>query len=141
MARAIERAARRTGLPVAYSGGFTPHPKISYAGAVPTGVASEAEYFEIGLTAPRAPGDVGERLDAALPAGLDVVDVTEVPGRSMADDLQVSEWRVALPGERDEAVAAACREFMAAARVDVERLTAKGIRPHGCAGSGRHAGA
>jgi radical SAM-linked protein len=128
VARAIERATRRSGLPVAYSGGFTPHPKISYAGAVPTGVASEAEYFEIALTAPCSPGDVGERLDAAMPEGLDVVDVTEVRAGSLTDDLQVSEWQVALQGERDDAVEAACRTFMAAARVEVERLTPKGIR-------------
>jgi radical SAM-linked protein len=128
VARAIERAARRTGLPVAFSGGFTPHPKISYAGAVATGVASEAEYFEIGLTSPRPPGDVRDRLDAALPTGLDVIDVTEVQAGHLTDDLQVSEWRVTLPGERDSVVAAACREFMATAHVEVERSTTKGIR-------------
>jgi len=128
VARAIERAARRTGLPVAFSAGFTPHPKISYAGAAATGVASEAEYFEIGLTSRCAPGEVGERLDAALPAGLDVIDVAEAGGGSLADDLQVSEWRVTLPGQPQEAVAAACREFMATAWVEVERRTAKGIR-------------
>src|SRR4029077_20131205 len=48
-ARAFERALRRARVPMAYSGGFTPHPKISYIGAAPTGVASEAEYLEIGL--------------------------------------------------------------------------------------------
>jgi radical SAM-linked protein len=128
VARAIERATRQAGLPVAYSGGFTPHPKISYAGAVATGVASEAEYFEIGLASPCVPSDVAGRLDAALPAGLDVIDVTEARGGGLADDLQVSEWRVTLPGQRADAVAAACRRFMAAARVDVERKTVKGLR-------------
>src|SRR5205814_6417538 len=48
-ARAFERALRRAEIPMAYSAGFTPHPKISYVGASPTGVASEAEYLEIGL--------------------------------------------------------------------------------------------
>ena len=48
-ARAFERALRRAGVPMAYSAGFTPHPKISYVGAAPTGTASEAEYLEIGL--------------------------------------------------------------------------------------------
>ena len=47
--RALERALRRAGLPMAYSQGFSPHPKISYLPAVPTGVASEAEYVEIAL--------------------------------------------------------------------------------------------
>ena len=128
IARAIERAVRRSGLPVAYSGGFNPHPKLSYSGAVPTGVASEAEYVEIGLTASCVPADVRDRLDAALPPGLDVIDVTESSAGSLADELQVSEWRVTLQGERADAVAAACREFMAAGRVDVERSTAKGLR-------------
>ena len=50
--RALERALRRAGVPMAYSAGFTPHPKVSYAGAAPTGVASEAEYVELSVTAP-----------------------------------------------------------------------------------------
>ncbi len=129
VARAIERAVRRAGLPVAFSGGFTPHPKISYAGAAATGVASEAEFFEIGLTSRCEPADVGERLGAALPAGLDVLDVLDAAAsRSLADDLQASEWRVTLPGVGEKAVAAACREFMAAERVEVEKRTAKGTR-------------
>jgi radical SAM-linked protein len=45
--RAFERALRRARVPMAYSAGFTPHPKVSWAGAAPTGVASEAEYVEI----------------------------------------------------------------------------------------------
>ncbi|MBX5448366.1 MAG: DUF2344 domain-containing protein, partial [Acidothermus cellulolyticus] len=49
--RALERAVRRAGLPIAYSAGFTPHPRISYVGAAPTGAASEAEYVELALTA------------------------------------------------------------------------------------------
>ena len=49
--RAFERALRRSAVPMAYSAGFSPHPKVSYAGAAPTGVASEAEYLEIGLQA------------------------------------------------------------------------------------------
>ena len=128
VARAIERAVRRAGLPVAYSGGFTPHPKLSYAGAVATGVASEAEYFEIAFTRPCECDDVRERLGAALPAGLDVIEVTEAGHGSLADELQMSEWRIVLPGESEDAVAAACRQFMAAGQVEVERRTAKGLR-------------
>ena len=65
-ARAFERAVRRAGVPIAYSQGFTPHPKISYASAAPTGVASEAEYLEIGLQAVVDPVEVREALDRAL---------------------------------------------------------------------------
>src|SRR6059058_1538749 len=61
--RAFERALRRAEVPMAYSAGFTPHPKVSYAGAAPTGVASEAEYLEIALTAPRDPEGLRRLLD------------------------------------------------------------------------------
>ena len=47
--RAFERAIFRARIPMAYSSGFNPHPRISYAGASPPGAASEAEYLEIGL--------------------------------------------------------------------------------------------
>ena len=50
LARTLERALRRAQVPMAFSAGFSPHPKISYLGAAPTGAASEAEYLEIGLS-------------------------------------------------------------------------------------------
>src|SRR4051794_41622615 len=71
-ARAFERALRRAAVPMGYSAGFSPHPKISYVGAAPTGVASEAEYLEIGLAEERDPDDVRRGPDAALPARLDI---------------------------------------------------------------------
>jgi Uncharacterized protein conserved in bacteria (DUF2344) len=80
VARAFERGVRRAGLPIAYSAGFTPHPKISYAGGAPTGVASEAEYLSLALTARQAETQVCQRLNAALPDGIDVIDVTETRG-------------------------------------------------------------
>src|ERR687883_1213011 len=79
-ARAFERAVQRAGVPVAYSQGFTPHPKISYASAAPTGVASEAEYLEVGLQARVDPAEVGAALDAALSPGLDVLDAVIAAG-------------------------------------------------------------
>ena len=61
VARSFERAVRRAGLPVAHSHGFSPHPRLSWVGAAPTGAASEAEYVEIGLTEAVEPGGGGER--------------------------------------------------------------------------------
>ena len=70
--RAFERALRRAAVPMAYSSGFSPHPRISYPNASPTGAATEAEYLEIGLAAACDPDKVRVALDAALPPGLDV---------------------------------------------------------------------
>jgi len=72
--RALERALRRARVPMAYSAGFSPHPKISYANSAPTGAASEAEYVEIGLVRRCDPGALRVALDEALPPGLDIID-------------------------------------------------------------------
>src|SRR5215813_2002805 len=83
-ARAFERAVRRAGVPIAYSQGFTPHPKISYVGASPTGVASEAEYLELGLQSAVDPEALRVALDAALSPGLDVLEAVEAgPGAAL----------------------------------------------------------
>src|SRR3982751_707293 len=96
-ARAFERALRRAAVPMAYSAGFTPHPKISYVGAAPTGVASDAEYVEIGLTERVDPQRLHAALDASLPPGLDVVEVVEARTASLADRIEASAWEVHLP--------------------------------------------
>jgi len=128
IARAVERGVRKAELPIAYSAGFTPHPKISYAGAAPTGTASEAEYLELSLTASRDAADVRDRLDAALPDGIDVIDVTEEASSLGAGRFEASCWEVALPGIEQHEAAAAAETFMNCADVQVERLTSKGIR-------------
>ena len=121
----------RAGLPMAYSSGFNPHPRISYAGAAPTGSASEAEYVEIGLAQVVDPADVLAVLAEALPDGLDVVEIAESPGGSLADLLQASSWVVDLPTPLPLAEAAVAA-FLAAESVQVERMTKKGLREFDC---------
>ena len=125
-ARAFERALRRASVPMAYSAGFTPHPKISYMGAAPTGVASEAEYLEIGLARRVDIGELSRSLDAALPDGLDIVDAVEADAGALADRLQATAWRIELPGVPADDVAAALETFLDAEKVEIERLTKDG---------------
>jgi len=126
--RAIERGVRRAGVPVAYSAGFSPHPRISYSGGAPTGSASEAEYLELSVTRRCEPADVGRRLNDALPDGIDVVEVVEADGRSAAVAPDASEWEVIWPGVARADAARAVAEFLAEPSVQVERLTSKGTR-------------
>jgi radical SAM-linked protein len=128
IARAVERGVRRAGLPVAFSAGFSPHPKISYSGGAPTGAASEAEYLEIALTASQDPADVRARLDAALPDGIDVIEVTDLAVASAAPQLEASVWQVVLPGVQPPEAAAAVQAFLASEHVEVDRRTSSGIR-------------
>lgn len=128
VARAFERGVRRAGLPIAYSSGFTPHPKISYAGGAPTGVASEAEYLSLGLSSRSDAEAVREQLNAALPDGIEVIDVTDAVGGLPTGQLTASEWHVILPGLPPQAVAPAVEAFLALEHAPVERLTSKGVR-------------
>ena len=127
-ARAFERALRRAEVPMAYSAGFSPHPKISYAGAAPTGVASEAEYLEIGLAKACDPEAIRARLDAALPPGLDVVDVVEAEPPGLAERLEASQWRIVLPDVSPDEARGAVATLLAADSAPVQRLTKDGTR-------------
>ncbi len=131
--RAFERAVVRARLPMAYSSGFNPHPRISYAGASPTGAASEAEYLEIGLAKVVDPDDVRRALVDALPDGLDVLEVVDAskPGGSLADRLEASRWTMVVAAPPD-AVRSAVEAFLAVDSVPVERMTKKGLRSFDC---------
>lgn len=127
--RAFERALRRAGVPMAYSGGFTPHPKISYANSVATGVASEAEYVEVAVADRVDPHALRGALDAALPPGLDVLEVVEATGAGpLADRLEASRYEVVLPEVGEPVARAAVEALLAASEVRVERLTKNGVR-------------
>ncbi|WP_037906817.1 TIGR03936 family radical SAM-associated protein [Actinacidiphila yeochonensis] len=133
--RAFERALRRADVPMAYSAGFTPHPKVSYANAAPTGVGSEAEYLEIGLARHCDPQELRRLLDESLPPGLDIVDAVEAHTSGLADRLEASVWEVRLDGVEPERAREAAAEFLAAESVEVQRATKNGTRTFDCRGA------
>lgn len=97
--RSIERALRRTGLPVAYSEGFNPHPKIAFASALPLGATSVAEYVDVVFSAPVLPRQLEAALSEQLPLGLRIVEAREVPlhGPALMAELCDSFWQVTFP--------------------------------------------
>lgn len=132
--RSFERAVFRARVPMAYSSGFNPHPRISYAGAAPTGSASEAEYLEIALAEVLDPAVVHQQLDEAMPDGLDVVQVVDaatLPAGSLADLLSASRWTIDTAADPAGA-RAAVDAFLAEGSVVVERMTKKGLREFDC---------
>lgn len=126
--RSFERALRRGSIPIAFSAGFSPHPKVSYANAAPTGVASEAEYLEIGVALRCDPERLRVVLDDCLPEGFDVVEIVEAGAGSLADRLEASRWQIVLPGADPATVEAAVAAFLAEEVVEVERMTKNGVR-------------
>ena len=129
IARAFERALRRAQVPMAYSAGFSPHPKISWVGAAPTGVASEAEYVEISVAERVDLARLQAALDESLPTGIDVVDVVEAPvGTSLPDRVEASSWGIRLPQVPLETLHRAVGAFLTAESVPVTRLMKDGVR-------------
>ena len=126
--RAFERALFRARVPMAYSSGFNPHPRISYAGASPTGAASEAEYLEIALAEEVDPATVHRDLDASLPDGLDLLEVVVSAGGSLPDRLEASVWEITLRGIDESVLGDAVDRLLAATEAPVERMTKKGLR-------------
>ena len=90
--RALERALRRAAVPMAFSAGFHPHPKISYANAAPTGTASEAEYVEISVTERVDPEACARRWTRRCRSAWTCCEVVEAAPGALADRLQASDW-------------------------------------------------
>lgn len=93
-----ERAARRAELPLAYSQGFHPQPKMNMAAALPLGFSSRCEVMDMRLEQEIPLDDLPTRLNDTLPSGLQVVGVEQVDEREPALQTQVasSEYEVTL---------------------------------------------
>ncbi|MSQ33103.1 MAG: DUF2344 domain-containing protein [Dehalococcoidia bacterium] len=95
--RLWERAFRRSGLPLAYSAGFSPHPRLSMAAPLPVGVTSECELMDAVLERPVAPPTlIVQSLNRALPPGLEVSDAWDVPPQlpSLQSLVRFAEYQV-----------------------------------------------
>lgn len=117
--RAWERTLRRAGLPLAYTQGFSPHPRIALAAPLPVGFEGERELMDVWLDPALAPMVVRSRLEPELPPGLEVIDVDEVAERlpSLQSSLRAARYRITFAAGEVEAVALAGRlaDFLALA--------------------------
>lgn len=93
LAKTWERVLRRAQMPLEYTQGFNPRPRMQFAAALPVGVTSESEYLDIWLTerlGGQFPGDWIGRLAATSPAGLQIYALVEVPIKDAALPTQVT---------------------------------------------------
>jgi|YNPNPStandDraft_1061719.scaffolds.fasta_scaffold06699_4 radical SAM-linked protein len=89
LVRVWERTLRRGGVPLAYSGGFNPHPRLQLAAALPVGHTGEAELLDVWLEEPVEVERFGRMLVPVLPLGLAVRQIYQVPLQSPALQTQV----------------------------------------------------
>jgi radical SAM-linked protein len=97
VARMWERALRRARLPVTYSGGFSPRPKIAFGLALSTGHESVAEYLDVTLDADDAGvEELPARLSPELPVGVDVTAaaVLRAGSTSLQEEVGSCDWRI-----------------------------------------------
>ncbi len=127
VARIWERTLRRAALPVAYSEGFSPRPKLSFGLALSTGHESDAEYLDVELDPTRVDAideaRLAEALTAHLPVGMTVLEV-KVIDRSTPSLQQVvtsCTWRIDVDGVDVETVAEAVAQALAADSLVVTR--------------------
>lgn len=108
-----ERTLRRARLPLAYSEGFNPQPKMQLAAALPLGFTSECEVLDVWMETPQDLAEARAALERAAPPGIKLVGIEEALERSPALQTQVAsaEYRVAVstalnPAEIDERITA-----------------------------------
>ena len=82
LARTMERVLRRAEVPLAFSEGFNPHPKMSFASALAVGITGQREYLDIELRRRMNPERLGGRIAAAMPPALCLVAIEEIDQRS-----------------------------------------------------------
>ncbi len=99
-----ERGTRRAGLPLAYSQGFHPQPKIHIATALPLGFSSRCEVLDMRLNEEMDLTELPKRLQAAMPSGIGILKVENVDERAPAVQTQVlsAEYEATLTEAVDE---------------------------------------
>ncbi len=127
VARIWERGLRRVEVPVAYTEGFSPRPKLAFGLALSTGHESLGEYLDVEVTRAVDLMTLPERLSPALPTGIECMAGIELQGRepSLQQDVTTCRWEIELAGVDAATAAAAVATALAAPTLVITR-TRKG---------------
>jgi len=112
--RTFHRALRRAGLPVRYTQGYNPRPRVVFPHALELGISSEDESVEIELDGWVPPAEVASRLDGALPDGLDVREARLMPPRRRGSKAVEAHYEAELDGDEVLAARSGVERFMEA---------------------------
>ncbi len=128
--RAMQRALRRSGLPLRYSQGFNPHILITFAAPLSVGMPGEREIMEVPIEGDMAPEAFMEKLSAALPPDLPCLSVRPVEDAHPAPMalLAAAEYAARLdetPQDLNRTVVA----FLALGEIPAVRKTKTGLKP------------
>lgn len=127
VARLFERALRKLQLPVAYTEGFSPRPKLSFGLALTVAYESEAEYLDVELTEPVDLEALPAALTGALPDGMTVEAVIVLPPGtpSLQQAIVCCDWRIEVVGPAPAEITEAVATVLAARQLPLERVRKK----------------
>src|SRR4051812_14828971 len=115
VARSFERAFRIAELPLAFSSGFSPHPKVSFGPALAVGYESDAEYLDLELVREVDLGWLLPAISDGLPEGMDVTGIAPLADRapSLQESIEVLGYRVECTGADPATLGRSIADFMA----------------------------
>lgn len=130
--RALERGMRRARLPLAYTEGFNPRPRVSYASALSVGHTSEAELMALNLREPMDPTEARQAFNASLPEGLEIVQAWITPPhkpKTSLGEVDTAEYSVRIAGPLQELnLPQAAAELMAQKELRITRVRDKSAK-------------
>jgi radical SAM-linked protein len=113
--RTLERALRRSFLPISFTEGYNPHPKVSFLTALELGATSDCEKAIITLKEPLPSPQIKERLNRFLPDGIRVEDVSQLNKKEIIADSTLFILTINLPTDvKREDVEEAIKKFLEA---------------------------
>lgn len=128
--RTLERAVRRGRLPIAFSEGFSPRPKMSFGSALAVGIMSEAEYADFEFTERIEPNEFMTTFNSVLPTGLEVIRAVLLPPKSLSlmTEINAAEYKLVAHDTDAAGLVSRIKSLQTADSFVVERKTKKGIR-------------
>lgn len=120
--RVFERAVRRACLPVSYTEGFNPRPRMSFASALGVGATGARELMSLELSEQVDPKEIGRSLGHALPHGIKIEEVQMLPWGAAKDfGVRASEFEVTVEGVGLATLRGAVERLLSRSQVVVER--------------------
>jgi len=133
MIRVFERSVRRAKLPLTYSQGFNPHPKIAFGPALALGTASDKEYVDISFDGDVNVNQAVEALDQHLPPGVNILRAKMVPQGAEALNALINRasYSVSCPLSQEvseQELKKFCQELLQKDTIIIKKQTKKGVQ-------------
>ena len=130
--RLIQRALRRADIPVAYSQGFNPHPRISFASALAVGVTSQGEYLDILLASSIDPQSLCDRINDKLPEGIRFIESVSIDEKapSLMSLIERGEYLIKMPGQLfgSQNIVSLINRFLEQEEIIITKVNKRGSR-------------